>query len=182
MQTSISKSGNAERMPPRVTENAGLCSPRFQPHPSRSGVSQGRQANRFAHLLWILGPCLVLLAAVLLDTGRDRQVLLPGSSIALPETCTLHTRFGLDCPGCGLTRGFIHIADGDPMTAWRLNPMSLPLFAFIASQIPLAILHASQCRRPWMAGWTRLNERLLVVLVIAMLLLWGWRLAVQALG
>jgi hypothetical protein len=73
-----------------------------------------------------------------MSVGPGREVFLPGVG-TIPETCTLHARLGIDCPGCGLTRSFIHLAHGDLRAAWSLNPVGLLMFAFVAAQIPLVI-------------------------------------------
>lgn len=93
---------------------------------------------RLSYWLWLSGSILILLCSWVMSTGDERQVLLPGVGV-LPETCTLHTHFGVDCPGCGLTRSFIHLAHGNLRTAWTLSPVGLLLFIYIASQIPLVL-------------------------------------------
>lgn len=109
-------------------------------------------------------------------TGPERQVSLPGLGV-LPETCTLHTRFGIDCPGCGLTRSFIHLAHGEVAAAWGLNPVGLFWFAFVVWQIPLAIGNLLSNRR---LGWlprivqraTPWNHIILIGLLVALLIQW----------
>ena len=44
--------------------------------------------------------------------------------------CPLHALTGLNCPGCGLTRGFHALFHGDVLTALHFNAL-LPLYAFI---------------------------------------------------
>jgi hypothetical protein len=134
-----------------------------------------------AAAVWIGGPTLVILAAFLLHTGQAREVLLPWSDIALPETCNFHSTFGLDCPGCGLTRSFIHLAHGRPAHALKLNPLSIPLFIYVLSQIPLATLHLYRVQHIWLATWTRLNERMLIALIIGLALQWVLRVGLRAL-
>lgn len=94
--------------------------------------------RQLSYWLWLSGPIAILLCSWIMSTGDGRQVLLPGVGV-LPEICTLHARLGVDCPGCGLTRSFIHLAHGDLRAAWTLSPVGLLLFAFIASQIPLTL-------------------------------------------
>ncbi len=101
--------------------------------------------RRLSYWLWFSGSLAILLCSWFMSTGDGRQVLLPGVG-RLPEICMLHTRFGVDCPGCGLTRSFIHLAHGNLHTAWTLNPVGLLLFTFIASQVPLVLnLMWSRC-------------------------------------
>jgi hypothetical protein len=44
--------------------------------------------------------------------------------------CPLHALTGLNCPGCGLTRGFHALFNGDVLTALHFNAL-LPIYAFI---------------------------------------------------
>jgi hypothetical protein len=44
--------------------------------------------------------------------------------------CPLHALTGLNCPGCGLTRGFHALFHGDILAALHFNAL-LPLYAFI---------------------------------------------------
>lgn len=94
--------------------------------------------QQLSYWLWLSGSLAILLVSCVMATGDGRQVLLPGVGV-IPEICTLHTRFGVDCPGCGLTRSFIHLAHGNLRAAWTLNPVGLLMFAFVASQIPLVL-------------------------------------------
>ena len=47
--------------------------------------------------------------------------------------CPLFRLTGLTCPGCGLTRAYIHAFHGDFATAFRYNPFffTLPFYVFI---------------------------------------------------
>lgn len=100
--------------------------------------SSNSPPQRLSYWLWLTGSIAILLLSWIMSTGDGRQVLLPGMGV-LPEICTLHTRFGVDCPGCGLTRSFIYLAHGNLRAAWTLNPIGLLLFVFVASQIPLVL-------------------------------------------
>ena len=59
--------------------------------------------------------CLIALAAVFAVVG----ILPPG---VLPP-CPLHALTGLFCPGCGITRMLLALVHGQPVTAFRQNPM-----------------------------------------------------------
>ena len=95
------------------------------------------RTSQLANWLWLLGCAAILLAAAWLSTEGERRVSLPGVGV-LPETCTLYSRWGLECPGCGLTRCFIRLAHGQWSAAWKTHPLGPLLFAFVALQLPLA--------------------------------------------
>lgn len=66
------------------------------------------------HLV-VVGFCLALLGAAvlmaILDAGEDH---LRVGSFRLPSVCGFKNATGLPCPGCGLTRSWVALAQGDP--------------------------------------------------------------------
>lgn len=98
-----------------------------------------RSARVYHAAMWLasLG---ILAAAVLLEVQDGTKVWVPVLGQTLPELCYWRTMFGMDCPGCGLTRCFISAAHADLTAAWRYNPMGLLLFGSFLFQIPY---------RPW---------------------------------
>lgn len=102
---------------------------------------------------WLLGISLfVMIAAVLLSSEGEQQVLLPVIGMPLPELCYSRRMFQLDCPGCGLTRSFINLAHGDFARAWHFHPAGILLFSIIAFQIPFRSLQLWRVytgRRQW---------------------------------
>lgn len=81
-----------------------------------------------------LGSLLILILAFVFDLDPDANVASAGQT--LPSICWFRNMTGLDCPGCGLTRGFVALAEGQLVAAWNFNPASLLWFAVIAAQIP----------------------------------------------
>ena len=92
-------------------------------------------------MFWIAVAVLVLSFA--LRVRADQRVAFIGlGGLPAPEMCGSRAWFGIECPGCGLTRGFIRLASGDWNGAIALNRVA-PLLAFaVLAQIPyrLAIL------------------------------------------
>lgn len=122
------------------------------------------RTRRHAHdmtMLWIAVAVLVLSFA--LRVRADQRVELLGlSGLPAPEMCGSRLWLGIECPGCGLTRGFIRLANGDWSGAIALNRVA-PLLALAAlGQIPyrLTILFGWPLARrfaesPWPSafGW-----------------------------
>ena len=52
--------------------------------------------------------------------------------------CPLHAMTGLNCPGCGLTRGFHALFQGDIVTALHFNAL-LPIFGFVFAYLTLSM-------------------------------------------
>ena len=88
------------------------------------------------HLFLLAAGCLVLGLSLGMRTGGETKVYLPGMSIPLPDLCTSKRVFGVDCPGCGLTRGFISISHGQFQQAWHFNPASFVVYVLVVGQVP----------------------------------------------
>ena len=52
--------------------------------------------------------------------------------------CPLHALTGLNCPGCGLTRGFHALFQGDVVSALRFNAL-LPVFGLIFAYLSVSL-------------------------------------------
>lgn len=49
----------------------------------------------------------------------------------LPIFCPFKFVTGIPCPGCGMTRAFLAMAEADFVSAFRHNPFSIPFFVLI---------------------------------------------------
>ncbi len=128
---------------------------------------------------WMIGSIAILALASVLTIGEGRSVYLPGLNVPVPETCTARARFGINCPGCGLTRSFIHFADGRWIDGMRLNPAGIVIFLFVAAQIPAALVRFFVGRRHAFAiAWSRSNEIALIVLPVLTCIQWSIRLMI----
>lgn len=147
---------------------------------SQNRLGSGRRIQWTA-LIWFFGPALILLAAACLVTGQDGEVRLPLFDVQLPETCALKARFGIACPGCGLTRSFVYLAHGELMQAYQIHSLGLLVFAYVVGQLPLALMHWHFNSGPQQPSkrWSRLiwlNERLLLVLAALLAIRWLLRM------
>jgi Protein of unknown function (DUF2752) len=89
--------------------------------------------------------CAVLALAFALHELPNGRVAIRGfSRFPLPQTCASQIYFGLRCPGCGLTRSIIHLAEGDWRASWRNHRLGVVMAVVILFQIPyrwLALRH-----------------------------------------
>jgi hypothetical protein len=94
--------------------------------------------HRRAHDVTML--CIAVAVLVLSFTLRvraDQRVELLGlSGLPVPEMCGSRLWLGIECPGCGLTRGFIRLANGDWSGAITLNRVTPLLAVAVLAQIP----------------------------------------------
>lgn len=97
----------------------------------------------------------MLLLAIAIMTAAAMLEVLPGERVAvrglsqypLPQLCMSRAIFNLSCPGCGLTRSFIHLAHYQWQAAWHVHRLGWLLAALVAGQVPYrALVIAGQVR------------------------------------
>ena len=113
----------------------------------------------------------IVLSFVMRSVGQE-MVFLPGASFPLPPSCTAQQVFGIDCPGCGLTRSFISISAGEWQRAWNFNRVSFLVYLFVVGQIPWRLYQLSRIMRdrfPVFSPWL-----FTPLFVICCLLLFNW--------
>jgi hypothetical protein len=106
-----------------------------------------RLMKRHREVLFI--SCTVWLLAFLLHELSDGRVAVRGlPQFPLPQTCMSRAIFGLRCPGCGLTRSIIHLAEGDWRASWHDHRLGGLLAVVIALQIPYRLYALCRPGRP----------------------------------
>ena len=118
-----------------------------------------------AFSLAVLCACFVLPAP-----GPGGDVRLPFLEAPLPSLCMLKREYGIDCPGCGLTRCFLAMAHTRVAAAWHYHPVGVLLFGAVVAQIPYRLIQIRRLRRgqPELSHWTlRASLWLILVLFLA---------------
>lgn len=78
-----------------------------------------------------------MLLALLLEVAPNQTVHLPGlSKYPLPHLCLTRRWLHVDCPGCGLTRSFIHLAHGRWRESLTAHPVGWLAALAVLFQIP----------------------------------------------
>jgi hypothetical protein len=77
-----------------------------------------------------------------LNTGKIQVTWLP--QIPIPELCGTRLWFDTSCPGCGLTRSFIALAEGDISTSLQMNRIGWIMALALLAQIPYRIYMLNQ--------------------------------------
>ena len=81
-------------------------------------VDDADELARRYHRQMLLIAAAIVAFSFLLDVRADQRVTPRGiQDFPIPETCASRAVFGVKCPGCGLTRSFIHLTRGD----WRAS-------------------------------------------------------------
>ncbi len=112
--------------------------------------------------------CAAGLLAFALQELPDGQVSLRGLMwIPLPQTCFSRSWLGLKCPGCGLTRSIIHLAEGDWEASWRSHRLGILMALVIVFQIPYRLLALRRLDRPLIgAHWQAVFAYALIALLL----------------
>lgn len=100
-----------------------------------------------------------------LNTGKVQITWLP--QLPIPELCGSRLWFDTSCPGCGLTRSFIALAEGDVSTSLQMNRIGWIMALALLAQIPYRIYMLNQPPRDVIdLAWPRWFGLFLIVLLI----------------
>jgi Protein of unknown function (DUF2752)/Prokaryotic RING finger family 1 len=119
-----------------------------------------RQVLAIACGVWVLAFALQVLPA-----GRVSFRGLP--MIPLPQACFSRSWLGLRCPGCGLTRSIIHLAQGNWRASWQEHRLGVLMAIVITLQIPYRLLALRRPDRPLVAPrWQAVLGYALIALLL----------------
>lgn len=91
----------------------------------------------------------VLILATISLAGLVIARAWPVSSVDSGDpTCLMRILFGLPCPGCGMTRAWVHIAHGDVLTAFQYNFFGPIGMAAAAGLVGFVVYSLVRRRRP----------------------------------
>lgn len=88
----------------------------------------------------------VVVAAFLLQMPNSDSVSLPWLHVNLPTLCGSRALFGMECPGCGLTRSIIALAAGDLEQSLRFHRLGWIMALAIVAQIPYRLFALREMR------------------------------------
>ncbi|MHC4179464.1 MAG: DUF2752 domain-containing protein [Planctomycetota bacterium] len=85
--------------------------------------------------------CGVVVLALLLQVRSDQRVAFRGlAQYPLPHTCTTRILFDIECPGCGLTRSVIRLAQGSWQASLTAHRLGWLMAAAVLVQFPYRIV------------------------------------------
>ena len=120
--------------------------PVIEPPVTAQTVSKPSWSEQHPHA-WVLVICIgIIVLAFLLRIDSGEFVVVPWLNLALPQTCMFRNMTSLNCPGCGLTRSFISLADGHWYQAWQFNPVGWMIFILVVVQIPFRMVQLVRLR------------------------------------
>jgi hypothetical protein len=118
------------------------------------------------HAMYLIFALVVLTLAACLSINAQDQVVIPAVNLQLPGACMSRQILGVDCPGCGLTRGFISLMHGGWRQAWHYNPGVYFIFFMVVAQVPYRVI---QVRRAQLGIPEKSHFTVLWVFVFGML-------------
>ena len=120
------------------------------------------------HRRMLVLACLVIVLAFALHELPDGRVAVRGFSwFPLPQTCASRIYLGLKCPGCGLTRSIIHLAEGNWRASWHAHRLGVVMALLIMLQIPYHWLALRQPGRHLIAPhWQAIFACTLIALLV----------------
>ena len=158
------------------TESAIEIEPSAAPTVAQQLSPSYVRSELFVHGLFLAMACGVLLLSFLMRSEGESSVYMPGFNSPMPETCAAKRLFGIDCPGCGMTRAFISISSGQFVRAWNFNRAGIVLYLFVLIQLPwhlMQIWRLKKNRLPIVTAWAYMAPITMVVLIS---INWVWNL------
>jgi Protein of unknown function (DUF2752) len=129
-------------------------------------IDRIRRLHRHRQMLMVAGVVWVL-AFALVELPDGRVAFRGLTGIPLPQTCYSRSWLGLKCPGCGLTRSIVHLAEGDLDASLRSHRLGVLMAVVIAFQVPYRLLALRRLDRPLMATrWQVLFAYALITLLV----------------
>ena len=123
--------------------------------------------RRERHWTMLVVATTVVILAMVLQVRNDQRVVLrslPGYPI--PESCVSKVWFNCECPGCGLTRSFIHLAHGDWSQSLRTHRVGWLLAFAVLAQFPYRLFLLSTPDNISSPHWSRWFGWLLITALI----------------
>jgi hypothetical protein len=116
-------------------------------------------------------------AAALLPASPPGAALVVGGQ-PLPTLCLMRSVLGVRCPGCGLTRSWIDLLHGHWRDSFVQHPFGAVTLLYVLAQLVRQLLWLASPRRRATGSTraTRTLDRLGLVLLLAMVATWPWRL------
>jgi hypothetical protein len=85
----------------------------------------------------------------------------------LPHSCMSRSMFHFDCPGCGLTRSFILLAEGRFAASFARHHVGIPLALATLLQLPYRTQRLLQPGRDWFPKpWRRAFSWMLILMLL----------------
>ncbi len=123
----------------RRVERAIISPSAATPMSHREITNSKIRRNRHREMLIL--SAIVITLSCLLEVGEAGRVFFKGfPNWPVPQTCMSRDLFGVECPGCGLTRSYIHLMHGHWNDAWEMHRIGWLLFIATVFQLPYRLI------------------------------------------
>lgn len=130
--------------------------------------------------VFVMCAAMLLLAVVLRVDGQGGVRLPYGAGPPLPGICLTRNVLHTDCPGCGMTRSFVAMADGQVARAYSLHRVGPILFIYVLLQVPLRAYALITGKQGPLAVLSRYSAPTIWAFIIALLVNWGYNVLTGA--
>ena len=135
------------------------------------------RSNFWLHVTFLAVSLGIITCSLLMSVEGPTTVRVPGWPWAMPESCMSRRAWGIDCPGCGLTRSFISMSHLQFANAFSFNAAGPLVYLFVLWQIPwhvYQLFRLLRLRRPIETLWLYVP---LFGMSAVILMQWLWRLS-----
>lgn len=113
--------------------------------------------KRLTNIFWIFIPILLGILFIILD---------------IIYVCPFNYYFHIPCPGCGMTRAFKLILQGNILESLQYNLLAIPLFIFIILSMIFLVVDIIKNQTEYLAYIERISQKYGVWIVLAVLVVW----------
>ena len=113
--------------------------------------------KRLTNIFWIFIPILLGILFIILD---------------IIYVCPFNYYFHIPCPGCGMTRAFKLILQGNILESLQYNLLAIPLFIFIILSMIFIVVDIIKNQTKYLAYIERISQKYGVWIVLAVLIVW----------
>ena len=113
--------------------------------------------KRLTNIFWIFIPILLGILFIILD---------------IIYVCPFNYYFHIPCPGCGMTRAFKLILQGNILESLRYNLLAIPLFIFIILSMIFLVVDIIKNQTKYLAYIERISQKYGVWIILAVLVVW----------
>ena len=145
--------------------------------PARERFWAFYRSNFWLHVTFLAMSLGIIVCSLVMTVEGPTTVRFPGMPFTMPESCMSRRAWGIDCPGCGLTRSFISMSHLQFGNAFSFNPAGPLVYLFVLWQIPWHVFQLHRLlslRRPIETLWLYVP---LFGMSAAILMQWLWRLS-----
>lgn len=140
------------------------------------GLDRDLESQSIGYQCWILFFAAGMVVAALIlhraEGNEETKLQLLGTSSPLPELCMSKRLFGMQCPGCGLTRSVVASSRGQWRRAMHHHPAGPIIFGWALVQIPYRIANLWRIKKGRVV-W-RLPGAAIMVAIISAVCLVQW--------